>query len=696
MKTRYFKLTSLLLMLLLGMVSANASFTVSVGQHSTLTFEVNEDDTNTVTLIKCEGGEFNGVPNHGGMFLGDDVVEIPDVVTVNGVEKTVTIIGDNTSAHVPVFRYVKKVVFPATTKVIKKYSLVYEQGEYLPSTYCTFDFSKTASLQTFEPDFGTVPNYSYGYALPIIENLTVRNGVVLNEKFPYRLCYNLQFDESSTVYDLRGGCLMRKGDNETVVTILRLPEVTVPATVKHIAHSMPHYNGEEKTHITLEPGSQLETLSGYLTHCIFDSWPASVTTIEMKDVTYDGSRFEQSEFLSFEMPAESSGLGTAPFSGATFNHFEWGENPTLKTGLFSGCTFNEDLSLPKGMTTTSGAFRSTFKGKLELPESFGELLEKEFYNCYFYQDLNLPDHITEIPNQCFANAHFYGNLHLPEAAATVGDSCFYNCKFSKQLVLPDGVSEMSKLSFGFCTFNGLVLPTGLKKISANIFSESNFMAPVVLPEALEDIGAGAFSRTTFNNTTLTIPAGVMVDRSAFADCEIYKMVWQGETFDGLGSVDYLNEYQNGDGSFKKEYMVKILDMGTSVPDESSLTLFALDRLYTHCKTPPTQKHLYSLFTDYSLLYEATLYVPKGSKEVYENTAPWCYFPKIVEFDETQQCPFVGDVNGDGKVNVSDITALINHILDGSQQNALLDDVNEDSKVNVSDVTCDINKILGIK
>ena len=92
----------------------------------------------------------------------------------------------------------------------------------------------------------------------------------------------------------------------------------------------------------------------------------------------------------------------------------------------------------------------------------------------------------------------------------------------------------------------------------------------------------------------------------------------------------------------------------------------------------------------------TLYVPRGSKEIYENTYPWGYFQNIVEFDETQQMPFVGDVNGDGKVNVSDITTLVNNILTGNEENALNDDVNEDSQVNVSDVTTGVNKILGVK
>ena len=55
----------------------------------------------------------------------------------------------------------------------------------------------------------------------------------------------------------------------------------------------------------------------------------------------------------------------------------------------------------------------------------------------------------------------------------------------------------------------------------------------------------------------------------------------------------------------------------------------------------------------------------------------------------------GDVNGDGKVNVSDVTTLINMILGMQTMDQGKADVNGDGKVNVSDVTALINIILGI-
>ncbi|MDO4512167.1 MAG: alpha-amylase family glycosyl hydrolase [Bacteroidales bacterium] len=57
-------------------------------------------------------------------------------------------------------------------------------------------------------------------------------------------------------------------------------------------------------------------------------------------------------------------------------------------------------------------------------------------------------------------------------------------------------------------------------------------------------------------------------------------------------------------------------------------------------------------------------------------------------------PVKGDVNGDGQVNVSDVTALINKILGTASYDDAVCDINGDGMVNVSDVTALINQILG--
>ena len=55
----------------------------------------------------------------------------------------------------------------------------------------------------------------------------------------------------------------------------------------------------------------------------------------------------------------------------------------------------------------------------------------------------------------------------------------------------------------------------------------------------------------------------------------------------------------------------------------------------------------------------------------------------------------GDVNGDGNVNISDVTTLINYLLSGDASSVQLGnaDINSDGGINISDVTVLINKLL---
>ncbi len=59
-----------------------------------------------------------------------------------------------------------------------------------------------------------------------------------------------------------------------------------------------------------------------------------------------------------------------------------------------------------------------------------------------------------------------------------------------------------------------------------------------------------------------------------------------------------------------------------------------------------------------------------------------------------EIPLPGDVNGDGKINVTDVTTLVNMILKVIPQNLTAGDINGDGRINVTDVTALVNIILG--
>lgn len=66
---------------------------------------------------------------------------------------------------------------------------------------------------------------------------------------------------------------------------------------------------------------------------------------------------------------------------------------------------------------------------------------------------------------------------------------------------------------------------------------------------------------------------------------------------------------------------------------------------------------------------------------------------VINVTEVLAPGLVGDVNGDGLVNISDVTALINLLLTGNASSCPAADVNGDTVMNISDVTFLINMLL---
>ena len=94
----------------------------------------------------------------------------------------------------------------------------------------------------------------------------------------------------------------------------------------------------------------------------------------------------------------------------------------------------------------------------------------------------------------------------------------------------------------------------------------------------------------------------------------------------------------------------------------------------------------------SNIKSATLHVPAASVGVYKATAPWSSFKSVVELNIVMAR---GDANGDGKVDIVDVTMTISYILGqnpaGFNQQAA--DVTGDGKVDIVDVTSIIDIIL---
>ena len=110
----------------------------------------------------------------------------------------------------------------------------------------------------------------------------------------------------------------------------------------------------------------------------------------------------------------------------------------------------------------------------------------------------------------------------------------------------------------------------------------------------------------------------------------------------------------------------------------------LTEIYSLALIPPT--------VDYSNSFSgcngATLYVPKQAVNAYKAANYWKDFTNIIGIDDEP-----GDVDGDGVINIKDVTSLIDLLLAGDVITNTGADITGDGQVNISDVTALIDKLL---
>ena len=296
---------------------------------------------------------------------------------------------------------------------------------------------------------------------------------------------------------------------------------------------------------------------------------------------------------------------------------------------------------------------------------------------------------------------FYGNNNI--TAVTIGKNIrnideysFYSCEgLTGMLTIPEGVTNIGKFAFGLCNgLTGVSIPKSLKSMGNYAFYDCEGLTAVYIT----DLAAWCrlrfhsfrdnplcFAHHLYLNGTevqnLEIPDDVTyISDYAFYECPNLQSM---STGDGVDTI--------GDRAFWDCTNLKTITLGKNVKDiknDAFYNCIGLTDIYSYIMEPFTTY----AFTDVSFYEVVTLHVPKGTTDKYKLHYPW-YWCTIVEDLVTTE---PGDVNGDGKVNVSDVSALINMIMGITAMDQSAADVNGDGRVNVSDVSALINIILGIQ
>ena len=186
---------------------------------------------------------------------------------------------------------------------------------------------------------------------------------------------------------------------------------------------------------------------------------------------------------------------------------------------------------------------------------------------------------------------------------------------------------------------------------------------------------------------LTIPESVTFRGISFSVTKIGDKAFRSCT--GLTSVTIPNSVTSiGDRAFYECSGLTSITIGNSVTEIGECAFGKCSGLTRIDAYPNPEKVRTGEDAFDGVPKDGTLHVLPKYLSAYRTASQWCEFTNI-KGDLTE----IGDINLDGKVNVTDETTLVNMIANGETANLELADINGDGKVNVSDVTALVNIIL---
>ena len=119
----------------------------------------------------------------------------------------------------------------------------------------------------------------------------------------------------------------------------------------------------------------------------------------------------------------------------------------IPSSCFSECSSLESVTIPEGVTTIeAAAFRSCNLNALTLPESLITLGSETFRSCKSLKAVKIPSGVTAIPERCFSACSSLECVTIPEGVTTIGSEAFFYSKI-KELILPSTVAEIGRSAY---------------------------------------------------------------------------------------------------------------------------------------------------------------------------------------------------------------------------------------------------------
>ena len=438
------------------------------------------------------------------------------------------------------------------------------------------------------------------------------------------------------------------------------------------------------------------------------------------------------------LPSTLETIGNDAFAGCAAL-----QTLTLPGGLksigsraFQGCTALQVVEFPNSLTSIgNNTFQRSGIRKAQLPQGLTYLGSNAFENCDALTVANIPGTVTNNIQYTFQGCDSLEKVTLGNGLTAVGRYVFAGCGALKEVVFPATLLEIGEHAFEATGLQKLALPQGITTLGDNAFA-SSALTEVAVPNSVTAFGSGVFSYCPSLHTVRLAEGITSIGTATFQRCEELTNVTLPGTLQALGVYTFANtglvsltipegvaaihkyafEYSGslysitipttvtsiGDGAFDRcENLRDVHYAGTQEQWDAiqvGSANFILDSANIHFSSQGACQHLTvtvqagkNATCDARGLTEGQTCAECGQVLAEQKPIPalgHAYEQGVCTRCGAQEATVeLGDVNGDGKINVTDAMVALRYAVKKITRDELVPeaaDVNGDGKINVTD------------
>ena len=275
------------------------------------------------------------------------------------------------------------------------------------------------------------------------------------------------------------------------------------------------------------------------------------------------------------------------------------------------------------------AFKNPYISKINIPEGIKEIKDSAFIYCILNGTLSIPASVEYIGLSAFFPTVYIDSIVVHK------DNPFYDSRQGCNAIIETATNTL------IAGCKSTVIPHGVERIAKHALTCAEELRRITIPPTVKEIGEKAFAKTKI--TEVDIPEGVTtLEEYTFQYCENMQRITlpQSLTTIKLAALSHCGYHELviphavttiGDYAFDFCEYLETVTIGCGVREIGYCAFDGcrkLKKVISHIPGDSLFIIDHSVFGN--IVKECVLYVPKGSKKVYEKTKGWNLFSKIEE------------------------------------------------------------------